>query len=52
MYGYICPFCGDHLDPGERCECREERVKEEALKEKIFEKTFSVETNGQLCMAF
>ena len=26
MYGYICPYCGDHLDPGERCECREEAV--------------------------
>ncbi len=30
MYGYICPYCGDHLDPGERCECR---VKEEECME-------------------
>ena len=21
MYGYICPDCGDHLDPGDRCGC-------------------------------
>lgn len=25
MYGYICSYCGDHLDPGERCECRDEK---------------------------
>ncbi len=28
MYGYICPDCGCHLDPGERCDCREERERE------------------------
>lgn len=32
MYGYICPYCGDHLDPGERCECRNEK-KESSLKQ-------------------
>lgn len=21
MYGWICPWCGGHLDPGERCDC-------------------------------
>ena len=25
MYGYICPYCGDHLDPGEKCDCIDER---------------------------
>ena len=25
MYGYICPDCGCHLDPGEKCDCREEK---------------------------
>lgn len=29
MYGYICPDCGRHLDPGEKCDCREERELEE-----------------------
>lgn len=29
MYGYICPDCGCHLDPGERCDCREEREERE-----------------------
>lgn len=25
MYGYICPKCGAHLDPGETCDCIEEQ---------------------------
>ena len=20
-YYNVCPYCGDHLDPGERCDC-------------------------------
>lgn len=24
-----CPYCGCNLDPGERCDCREDRDKEE-----------------------
>ena len=24
-YYNVCPYCGAHLDPGERCTCREER---------------------------
>lgn len=23
-YYRVCPFCGAHLDPGERCDCRDE----------------------------
>ena len=23
MYFKVCPRCGAHLDPGERCDCRE-----------------------------
>lgn len=23
MYAMICPDCGSYLDPGERCDCRE-----------------------------
>lgn len=26
-YYKICPSCGGHLDPGERCECENEKVK-------------------------
>lgn len=25
MYGYICRYCGDHLDTGEQCNCRKEK---------------------------
>ena len=33
MYGYICPDCGDHLDPGERCGCRDEAEGRKEIKE-------------------
>lgn len=33
MYGYICPDCGDHLDPGERCGCRDEGEECKGIKE-------------------
>ena len=25
MYYHVCPFCGANLDPGERCDCTEEK---------------------------
>lgn len=28
MYYHICPHCGCHLDPGERCDCA--KAKKEA----------------------
>ncbi len=27
-YFNICPECGCHLDPGEHCDCKEERERE------------------------
>ena len=30
----ICPDCGAYLDPGERCNCHEERLIEMERKEK------------------
>ncbi len=27
MYYKECPFCGANLDPGESCDCQEERSK-------------------------
>lgn len=33
MYGYICPNCGDHLDPGEKCDCKKER--EEKMRKRL-----------------
>lgn len=44
MYGYICPGCGDHLDPGEKCErCEENRKEKEAL-----DSLMITEDNGQM----
>lgn len=32
MYGYICPECGCYLDPGEKCDCKdEEKMREERI---------------------
>lgn len=29
MYYLICSECGAHLDPGEKCDCYEEKKKQE-----------------------
>lgn len=26
----ICPYCGAHLDPDEKCDCREENEQKES----------------------
>ena len=28
QYYKVCPFCGAHLDPGERCDCQEGQGKQ------------------------
>lgn len=33
-YYNTCPECGAHLDPGEECDCREERVRMYALRKR------------------
>lgn len=25
-YFKVCCYCGDHLDPGEKCECRNKKI--------------------------
>ena len=30
---YQCPECGANLDPGEKCDCEEEQVKESILRQ-------------------
>lgn len=51
MYGYICPDCGCHLDPGEKCDCRGERERE---REKVtsISRLLKVEENGQMKIRF
>ena len=47
---YTCPKCGSHLDFGERCDCEEERAREEEKKRIYFEKKLVVEKSGQLAL--
>lgn len=50
----VCSECGAHLDPGERCSCIEERQKaqeKEMAKERVLQKLFYAEKNGQLRLA-
>jgi len=54
MHGYVCPECGAFLDPGERCDCQDEKEQKSIAAEE-FEKEISqmvvVERNGQLRLA-
>lgn len=29
-YYHTCPYCGAHLDPGERCDCQEKKSQQKA----------------------
>ena len=29
MYFNVCPLCGCHLDPGEKCDCSDEKARQE-----------------------
>lgn len=41
-YFRICKFCGDRLDPGEHCDCRDRK--------KIYVEQFKQGKNGQLVL--
>lgn len=43
MFYKTCRFCGAHLDPGERCECRNEEI----IKKKRFMSFFECGKDGQ-----
>lgn len=54
MYARICPDCGCYLDPGERCDCKQQREEEKKLMRKRNEEIqemLVVEENGQFRMA-
>lgn len=36
-YFETCPYCGAHLDPGERCDCKESR---NAFAAELYEKHY------------
>ena len=46
MYYNECPFCGCNLDPGERCDCRDEKEKE---KRKV-EDLLTISSDGQIVL--
>ena len=39
MWTYECPICGANLDPGEKCDCQDERQR--------YLRQFRVTKNGQ-----
>ena len=39
MWNYECPICGANLDPGEKCDCQDERRR--------YLRQFRVTKNGQ-----
>lgn len=46
MYGYICPECGAHLDPGEHCDCQKEE------EQKKISEMMVVGADGQMKILF
>lgn len=42
-----CPYCGAHLDFGEKCDCKED-VNEKTERVKNYEKKLKVERDGQI----
>ena len=54
MYGYICPDCGAYLDPGETCDCIEERKEHEEKSNEAIDKLIQMlaeDKDGQLKIA-
>lgn len=48
-YFNICDNCGSHLDPGEKCDCINNKKKQEELRKK-YEKLIIKGTKGQQCV--
>lgn len=47
-YFNTCPHCGGNLDPGEKCDCQEERV----AKEKNMQNMLMSGKHGQMMFCF
>lgn len=50
-YYDVCPNCGSHLDPGEKCDCKEETEREKEKIHKI-QGMLNMGQNGQMQMSF
>lgn len=48
-YYRVCPDCGCNLDPGEKCDCREQEEKFKKQGEEI-KKVIRTERSGQMAM--
>lgn len=51
-YYRICPNCGCSLDPGERCDCMEEKAKEKKQRNQFNELALVPEKGGQFRIDF
>ncbi len=54
MYGYICPRCGAHLDPGEPCDCEQEKEaaeKQQKDRERAYMNMLIESEDGQMRLA-
>lgn len=49
MYGYRCDRCGAYLDPGEQCDCQEQKERQRETMEKQFQKD---PLTGQMMMVW
>ncbi len=51
-YYNVCQHCGGNLDPGERCDCQDEREKQQELQE-FFDRHIKMEPRArQLAFVF
>lgn len=47
-YYNICPICGNNLDPGEKCDCEDEKASEQ----EFFRRHLKMEPERQLAFVF
>ena len=47
-YYNVCPYCGNNLDPGEKCDCREHEEELSEYEEEIKQDRRTVRINHEL----
>lgn len=51
MYYRTCPECGSNLDPGERCDCNEEKESRKEESKRV-SRMLQIEESGQMSILF
>lgn len=52
-YYNVCPLCNANLDPGEKCDCMDKKVREERKRQEFFRKSLKAESKtGQIAFNF